>query len=146
MLPPIDFKLNRMLGQHLGKDACKIGVPPARFRHALIRNILVFPDSNSKMLCPINLKLNRVIGHVTTRAWLLFNIGLSPFACFGHVHPSKIFWFPDSPAKTLYSINLKLNRMIGHHQGLVGFDNGVHPFACFGYVWSHPCYSFWTLT
>ena len=98
-----------------GVHACHLEIP--------------FPDSNSKMICLINLKCNRVIGH--HHGLIAFEIEVPSFAHFGH---PKIFWFLDSNSKMLCPINLNLNRVIGHHKGLVSFEIRVVPFPHFGLV------------
>ena len=84
-------------------------------------------DSNSKILCPVNLKLNRVIRH--NQGLLAFEIGVPPFACFEQAL-IRIFLFPNYNLKTLCPINLKLNRVSGHHHRLVAFEIGVSLFSC----------------
>ena len=44
---------------------------------------------------------------------------------------SEILWFPDSNSKMFCPINLKRNRVSGHHQGLDAFEVGVSLFAHF---------------
>ena len=73
-------------------------------------------DSNSKMLCPIEFKLDSEIDH--HHSWDPFKIGVilsvrlsvfCPFVC-----PST-FLFPDSNSKMVCPIKFKLDREIEHH-------------------------------
>ena len=79
------------------------------------------------MNCPINFKLNRVIG--TTRAWLLSKLGLVHLPILGS---SKIFWFPDTNSKMLCPITLEQGNW--PPPGLGCFQIGVGSFARFGLV------------
>ena len=76
---------------------------------------------------PINLKVNRVIGHY--QGLVAFEIWVPLFAHFGQAL-SEIFQFPDL-LRDVCPIKVKLNRVTGHHQGLVAFEIGVGLFACF---------------
>ena len=83
-------------------------------RHGHYLEIL-FPVSNSKTLLPVNLELERVVGH---------HLGLLSFE-IGATSPNKmaamaaIFEIPflESISKMLQLINLKLNRVVWHLLG-----------------------------
>ena len=64
-------------------------------------------------------------------SWLLSKSGSFHMPVLG-VRSSEIFWFPDYNWKTLCPINLKLNRVTGHHPRLAAFKIGTGPCAHFG--------------
>ena len=87
-----------------------------------------FLDSNSKMLCPIEFKLGREIGHHHSQ--VLFKIGVIPFVRLSVFCPfvcPSTFPFPDSNSKTLCPIEFKRHREIDHHHSYIPFEIGVIP-------------------
>ena len=83
-----------------------------------------FLDSNSNRLLPINLKLNRVVGHHLS--YIVSEIG-AIWITKWPPPPHLEILFSNSNLKMLLPIDLKLNRVDGHHLGQVVFTIGATP-------------------
>ena len=131
---PFEFKLDREIDHH--HIPFEIGEIPSFHLSVfcpfvcpyICLSTFLFPDSNSKTVCPIEFKLDREIDH----HHIPFEIGeipsfhlsvFCPFVC-PYICLST-FLFPDSNSKTVCPIDFKLDREIDHHH--IPFEIGEIP-------------------
>ena len=83
------------------------------------------------------MKCNRMTGH--HQGLWAFEIRVGLFACFRHALIQNIF-VSRLQLKTLSSINLKINKVIGHNQGFWNWCPSVRP-SGHAHIWSCACLS-----
>ena len=116
--PNTHTNMHNMLSLFFFLGGLRVTNPPIRLMcpTSVCPSTFSFPDSNSKMVCPIEFKLDREIDHHHSK--VPFEIGtilcvrLSVSCLF--VCPSTIP-FPDSNSKTVCPIEFKLDRDIDHN-------------------------------